>query len=401
MSSPRVRFAPSPTGYLHVGGARTALFNWLYARRHGGAFVLRIEDTDVERSSGEMVAGHPRRPALARPRLGRGPGGRAARTGRTSSRERLDRYRAMAERLVADGPRLLLLLQARETQGEARRGRSRRATAVASTTATCATLCRRRRSPRREAAGAPARHPLPRAGGHDRLRRSRARDDRVRQRGRSRTSWSSAPTATRPITSRSSSTTSTWGSRTSCAATITSRTRRSRCCSTRRSARRCPRFAHVPLILGPDKQRLSKRHGATSVMEYQRQGFLPEAMVNFLALLGWSPGNDRELFTRDELVQRVHARGHQRRQRRLQPREARLVQPPAHRADAGATNSRPASSRCSARPGCGATSTAARWRDWFDQVIELLKPRARKLGDFVDRGRPFFQDRVRRTTRRR
>jgi glutamyl-tRNA synthetase len=64
-----------------------------------------------------------------------------------------------------------------------------------------------------------------------------------------------------------------------------------------------PAFAHVPLILGPDKKRLSKRHGATSVMEYQRLGYLSEAMVNFLALLGWSPGDDRELFTRDELVQ--------------------------------------------------------------------------------------------------
>ena len=63
-----------------------------------------------------------------------------------------------------------------------------------------------------------------------------------------------------------------------------------------------PQFAHVPLILGPDKKRLSKRHGATSVMEYARQGYLPEAMVNFLALLGWSPGSDREIFSRDELV---------------------------------------------------------------------------------------------------
>ena len=89
---------------------------------------------------------------------------------------------------------------------------------------------------------------------------------------------------------------------TSFAATITSRTRRSRCCSTKRSERATPRFAHVPLILGPDKKRLSKRHGATSVMEYHRLGYLPEAMVNFLALLGWSPGTDQELFTRDELV---------------------------------------------------------------------------------------------------
>ena len=92
-----------------------------------------------------------------------------------------------------------------------------------------------------------------------------------------------------------------------------------------------PAFAHVPLIMGPDKKRLSKRHGATSVMEYQRLGYLPEAMVNFLALLGWSPGGDREVLSRDELTAALHARRDQRRQRRLQRREAGLVQPAAHR----------------------------------------------------------------------
>ena len=112
-----------------------------------------------------------------------------------------------------------------------------------------------------------------------------------------------------------------------------------------------PRFAHVPLILGPDKRRLSKRHGATSVMEYERQGFLPEAMFNFLALLGWSPGNDRELFTRERAGRGLHARGHQREQRRLQPREARLVQQPAHRAARAATSSPTGSSRCCASAG--------------------------------------------------
>src|SRR4029078_5235342 len=70
-----------------------------------------------------------------------------------------------------------------------------------------------------------------------------------------------------------------------------------------------PEFAHVPLILGPDKKRLSKRHGATSVLEYQRLGYVPEAMVNFLALLGWAPGGDRELFTRDEIVERFTLEG--------------------------------------------------------------------------------------------
>ena len=105
--------------------------------------------------------------------------------------------------------------------------------------------------------------------------------------------------------------------------------------SRRRSSRTCP------LILGPDKKRLSKRHGATSVMEYQRLGYLPEAMVNFLALLGWSPGGDRELFTRDELIAAVRARGDQRRQRGVQRREARLVQPAAHRADGAPAIARP------------------------------------------------------------
>ena len=85
-----------------------------------------------------------------------------------------------------------------------------------------------------------------------------------------------------------------------------------------------PRFAHVPLILGQDKKRLSKRHGATSVMEYARQGYLPDAMVNFLALLGWSPGDDRELMSREELVASFSLDRDQRRQRGLQHREARL-----------------------------------------------------------------------------
>ena len=99
---PRLRFAPSPTGYLHVGGARTALFNWLFARHHGGTLVLRIEDTDLERSTPEMVEGILGRPALAGHRLGRGAvlpdqsHGALSRCGRAAPQQR---------------PRLLLLLQ--------------------------------------------------------------------------------------------------------------------------------------------------------------------------------------------------------------------------------------------------------------------------------------------------
>src|SRR3989442_1403711 len=155
-----------------------------------------------------------------------------------------------------------------------------------------------------------------------------------------------------------------------------------------------PLFAHVPLILGPDKKRLSKRHGATSVMEYSRQGFLPEAMVNFLALLGWSPGSAGvELYTRDELVRSFALEGisggnavfnpdklewfNQQHIARLPPDELGVRVKPSLEA-------------------------AGLWRDdyftnrhaWFFAVLELLKPRAKRLGDFVSQGRYFFTDEV-------
>jgi glutamyl-tRNA synthetase len=154
-----------------------------------------------------------------------------------------------------------------------------------------------------------------------------------------------------------------------------------------------PQFAHVPLILGPDRKRLSKRHGATSVMEYARQGYLPEAMMNFLARLGWSPGTDRELFTRDELIAAFDLGGisggnavfnpekldwfNQQHMFRLAPGElARRVRP--------------------------WFEAAGIWRDgylgdrhaWFIAVLELLRPRAKKLDEFASLGRFFFVDAI-------
>jgi glutamyl-tRNA synthetase len=157
--------------------------------------------------------------------------------------------------------------------------------------------------------------------------------------------------------------------------------------------RTTPRFAHVPLILGPDKKRLSKRHGATSVMEYQRLGYLPEAMVNFLALLGWSPGDDRELFTREELVQAFTLEGisggnavfspdkldwfNQQHIARLAVEElASRVQPLFEEA------------------GLWRSAFAGLERDWFLRVLALLQPRAKKLWQIVDDARPFVADEV-------
>ncbi len=155
----------------------------------------------------------------------------------------------------------------------------------------------------------------------------------------------------------------------------------------------------MPLILGPDKKRLSKRHGATSVMEYQRLGYLPEAMVNFLALLGWSPGDDQELFTREELVGVFALEGisggnavfnpdkldwfNQQHIMRLAADDlAARVQPLL--ADAGLWRE----------------SFAGTEREWFLRVLELLKPRAKRLGA-VRRGWAAVFRRERRVRRER
>src|ERR1700730_3772371 len=155
-----------------------------------------------------------------------------------------------------------------------------------------------------------------------------------------------------------------------------------------------PQFAHVPLILGPDKKRLSKRHGATSVMEYARQGYLPEAMMNFLALLGWSPGStDQELFTRDELIAAFDLGGISGGNAVFNPEKLDWFNqqhmfrlPPGERARR-------------VRPSFEATGL---WRDvylsdrydWFVAVLELLRPRAKNLAEFALLGRFFFVDAI-------
>jgi len=154
-----------------------------------------------------------------------------------------------------------------------------------------------------------------------------------------------------------------------------------------------PTFAHVPLILGPDRKRLSKRHGATSVMEYHRLGYIPEAMVNFLSLLGWSPGDNRELFSREELIAAFTLEGisggnavfnpdkldwfNQQHIMRLSPDDlGRRVEPLL--LDAGLWNPELAGTR----------------RDWFLKLLELVRPRVKRMGQFVDELRPFLVDSV-------
>jgi len=151
-----------------------------------------------------------------------------------------------------------------------------------------------------------------------------------------------------------------------------------------------PAFAHVPLILGPDKKRLSKRHGATAVGEYEAQGYLPEAMVNFLALLGWSPGDDREVMSREELIAAFTLEGISGGNAVFNPEkldwfnQQHLARMPA----AGILDRiAPQLAASGLLPASAALSAGDRTR--LERAIDLVKPRVRRLPDFVAQLRPF------------
>jgi glutamyl-tRNA synthetase len=386
MPSPRVRFAPSPTGYLHVGGARTALFNWLYARHHGGLFVLRIEDTDVERSSWEMVAGILDGLRWLGLDWDEGPEAGGPH-GPYFQSERLDRYRDAAERLVAS--RHAYYCYCNPDDIKAKREAAEQAGLAWSYDRTCSSLSAGQVA-ENEAQGVPRaiRFRMP-AGTtayddavHGRIEFENAviEDFVVLRSDRYPTYHLSVVVDDIDMA-------------------ITDVVRGDDHISNTPKqvllygalGAPVPRFAHVPLILGPDKRRLSKRHGATSVMEYERQGFLPEAMFNFLALLGWSPGNDRELFTREELVAAFSLEGISSSNAVFNPEKLEWFNS-QHIARLGGDEIVARLEPALRELGLWDDALRGERRGWFHQVIELLKPRAKKLRDLADHGRYFFLD---------
>ncbi|MEW6323519.1 MAG: glutamate--tRNA ligase [Acidobacteriota bacterium] len=341
---PRLRFAPSPTGYLHVGGARTALFNWLYARRHKGVFILRIEDTDAARSTWEMVGGILDGLRWLGIDWDEGPevGGPHAPYFQS---ERLEKYRAAADALLrAD--------KAFRDEG----------------------AIRFKVSPGRTSFADAVHGPIEfdnehienfvvlRSDGNPTYHLSVVVDDidmGITHVIRGDDHISNTPKQVLLYEA---------------------------------FGKPAPRFAHVPLIMGPDRKRLSKRHGATSVMEYAKAGYLPDAMVNFLALLGWGSGSaDQEIFSRDELIAAFDLAGISggnavfntekldwfNHQYLLKLTDAELI--------------------AAIKPGL---VDAGLWRDaleageapWLGRALALLRPRAKTLGDFVDQLRPFLVD---------
>ncbi len=289
MSSPRVRFAPSPTGYLHVGGARTALFNWLYAKRTGGTFILRVEDTDRERSTDE----HTRVILEGLEWLGigwdEGPYFQGAYG---------ERHRADAERLLAQGRAYRCFctreeLDAQRAVSEARKegfrydGRCRRRTAadVEAQIAAGVPSTIRLAMPDEELAWDDAVHGRISFQGRDLYDFVILRSDGTPIYNHAVVSDDIAMEITHVIRGDDH---------------ISNTPKQ--IALYRALGRAEPVFAHVPMILGGDGKKLSKRHGATAVGDYQDQGIFPAAMRNFLALLGWSPGDDREIMPEAEMI---------------------------------------------------------------------------------------------------
>ena len=289
MTTPRVRFAPSPTGYLHVGGARTALFNWLFARHTGGTHVLRIEDTDRERSTDEHT-----KVILD----GLGWLGITWDEGPLFQGEYGQRHRADAERLLAERKAYRCFCTREEL--DAQRARAEASGMGFRYDRRCAGLSQAEVE-QRQRAGAPSTIRFivgdQEIAWNDAVHgpisfQGRDLDDFVILRSDNSAIYNLAVVSD------------------DIAMRITHVIRGDDHISNtpkqialyRALGHEPPVFAHVPMILGSDGKKLSKRHGATAVGDYQQQGILPAAMRNFLALLGWSPGEDREILSEEEMV---------------------------------------------------------------------------------------------------
>jgi len=280
----RTRFPPSPTGYLHIGGARTALFNWLFTRRHGGRMVMRIEDTDRERSTDESVRAIFDSLEWLNLDYDEGPHYQTQRTGR---------YVEVIQRLMDSGCAYRCYCSKEEVEAmrEAQRARGEKPRYDG--------RCRERTEP--EPGVSPViRFKNPREGSvviEDVIRgriviSNDELDDLIIARS------DGSPTYNLTVVVDDVDMEITHVIRGDDHINNTPR----QINIIKALGAPLPVYAHVPMILGPDGKRMSKRHGAVSVMEYREQGFLPHAMLNYLARLGWSHG-DEELFSIERLVE--------------------------------------------------------------------------------------------------
>lgn len=386
--TPRIRFAPSPTGHLHIGGARTALFNWLYARHSGGVFVLRIEDTDTARSSPEMATGILDALRWLGLNWDEGPEIDGPHAPYFQS-GRIGRYQAVAEQLVKEGLAYYCYCSVERLRNE-------RETAEANGTTwkydgTCKALSPAQVA-ERETAGTSRviRFAVPEGQTtlHDAVRgtievQNEQLDDFILLRSDHHPTYHLSVVVddvdmciTHVIRGDDH---------------ISNAPKHLLLFEALKY--QVPVFAHVPLILGPDKKRLSKRHGATAVLEYKQQGYLPEAFTNFLALLGWSPGDDRELMSQEDLIASFDLKNISGGNAVFNPDKLDWMNGQyisKLSSEALLRHVEPLLQEAVAWP----VASTADQRAWLKRLLVLLQPRVKRLTDFIDQAQPFFLDQV-------
>jgi glutamyl-tRNA synthetase len=376
----RARFAPSPTGYLHVGGARTALFNWLYVRRHGGKMLLRIEDTDRARSTDEstqaifeglewlgldwdeevlfQAQGVERHRAHAAQLL---ESGAAYRCFCTSAQLDAMRTAAAGRREAFKYDRRCAELSAEEVERQLSAGEP---------------FVVRYRVPGGETSWNDLVHEeitfpnkdiedfvILRSDGTPIYNMAVVSDDifmRISLVMRGDDHISNTP---------------------------------KQILLYRALGETPPQFAHVPMIHGVDGKKLSKRHGATAVADYRNEGILPSAMVNFLALLGWSPGGDREVMSLEEMVELFSAGGLQKKAAIFDPKKLEWMNG-QHLSRTSAEVLEPLVSPALREAGLFSDELQGERRDWYLALLELLKVRARTVHDVVRQARPYLQEQI-------
>lgn len=294
----RVRFAPSPTGYLHIGGARTALFNWLYARHYNGTFVLRIEDTDLVRSTDEAVTAILDGMKWLGLDWDEGPE-KGGEYGPYFQTQRLNLYKPFVDRLLTSGEAYYCYCTPEELKTRRKKEMARGKAYIYDR------KCLNLSEAEKEKIKREGRKPSIRLKMPD-------RKIIVQDLIKGKMEFDSKLFSDFVIVKSDGMPTYNF------AATIDdilmkislvmrgddhiSNTPKQIVIYQALEAP-IPDFAHIPMIMGSDNTRLSKRHGATSVMEFQKMGFLPEAVVNYIAHLGWSSGTDREIFSAAELIE--------------------------------------------------------------------------------------------------
>ncbi len=372
----RLRFAPSPTGYLHVGGARTALFNWLLARHEGGAFVLRIEDTDRERSSDAHTQAILDGLAWLGLDLDEGP---------FFQSEGVERHAAQARRLLEEGKAYRDFSTPDELRVEAERQGIGHPSVLARR---WAEEMGDEESDRRAGAGDPFAIRLRIPAGQTRWEDlvhgpmsfdNHDIDDFVILRA------DGSPVYNLAVVSDDAEQRIDTVIRGDDHISNTPK----QILLYEAFGWDVPRFGHVPMILGPDGKRLSKRHGATAVEEYAGQGILPDAMVNFLALLGWNPGDEEEVMSRARLVERFSMERVNHTSAVFDTEKLGWMNG-RYLAAMPAGDVVPLFVEALEADGWGGDAWSDREDGWLLELVALLKVRARSVNEMVEQARPFL-----------